>query len=361
MAHHQKPESALRRANELYATGKKQHAIETLNNILTSKRHKSWTKTHEEMMKLYIRICVDLRRNVYAKDGLHQYRSISQQHQPESLQTVVQYFLDLAEQRCEDALSRSNFKLEASDDLDDIASAETLMLTSVTTEGDRERVERETLVPWLRFLHDAYRTVLDIVRNNNKLEHVYHNTCGRAYDFCIKYERKQEFRRICEFIRRHLVSIEKWSTQENPKRPSYQIVLNADVYEKHLKTKFRQLKAAVDSIPTYIECCAEMVVLTPSVKHADREGDCCDFNSWRREQQPVDRSVPLRPRRNPPLSASSCPSSMLTALGANIYISFDLSLSLPPSLPLSTVCVQSAAGAASSSCRPGSRAAAISL
>ena len=198
------------------------------------------------MMKLYIRICVDLRRNVYAKDGLHQYRSISQQHQPESLQTVVQYFLDLAEQRCEDALSRSNFKLEASDDLDDIASAETLMLTSVTTEGDRERVERETLVPWLRFLHDAYRTVLDIVRNNNKLEHVYHNTCGRAYDFCIKYERKQEFRRICEFIRRHLVSIEKWSTQENPKRPSYQIVLNADVYEKHLKTKFRQLKAAVD-------------------------------------------------------------------------------------------------------------------
>jgi hypothetical protein len=118
-----------------------------------------------------------------------------------------------------------------------------------------------------------------------------------------------------------------------------------------------QLKAAVDSIPTYIERCAEMVVLTPSVKHADREGDCCDFNSWRREQQPVDRSVPLRPRRNPPLSASSCPSSMLTALGANGSIS----LSLPPSLPLSTVCVQSAAGAASSSCRPGSRAAAISL
>ena len=59
------------------------------------------------------------------------------------------------------------------------------------------------------------------------------------------------------------------------------------------------------------------------------------------EQQPVDRSVPLRPRRNPPLSASSCPSSMLTALGANGSIS----LSLPPSLPLSTVCVQTPPGA----------------
>ena len=42
-----------------------------------------------------------------------------------------------------------------------------------------------------------------------------------------------------------------------------------------------QLKAAVDSIPSYIERCVEMIVLTPSVKHADRKGDCCDFNSWR--------------------------------------------------------------------------------
>jgi hypothetical protein len=42
-----------------------------------------------------------------------------------------------------------------------------------------------------------------------------------------------------------------------------------------------ELKAAVDSIPTYIERCAEMFILTPSVKHADRAGECCDFNSWR--------------------------------------------------------------------------------
>ena len=42
-----------------------------------------------------------------------------------------------------------------------------------------------------------------------------------------------------------------------------------------------QLKAAVDSIPSYIERCDEMFVLVPSVKHTDREGEVCDYNSWR--------------------------------------------------------------------------------
>ena len=42
-----------------------------------------------------------------------------------------------------------------------------------------------------------------------------------------------------------------------------------------------QLKAAVDSIPSYMERCDEMLVLVPSVRHTDREGEVCDYNSWR--------------------------------------------------------------------------------
>ena len=42
-----------------------------------------------------------------------------------------------------------------------------------------------------------------------------------------------------------------------------------------------QLKRAVDSIPSYIERCAEMFILVPSVRHADRTEECCDFNTWR--------------------------------------------------------------------------------
>ena len=40
-----------------------------------------------------------------------------------------------------------------------------------------------------------------------------------------------------------------------------------------------QLKAAVDSIPSYMERCDEMLVLVPSVRHTDREGEVCDYST----------------------------------------------------------------------------------
>lgn len=43
-----------------------------------------------------------------------------------------------------------------------------------------------------------------------------------------------------------------------------------------------QLKAAVDSIPSYIERSSQMWILVPPVKHSDLDAAVCDFNSWRR-------------------------------------------------------------------------------
>jgi translation initiation factor 3 subunit A len=250
MNHFQKPESALRRAHELYANGNKQIAIETLHAVLTSRKNKTWTPTHESMMKLFIKISVDMRRSSHVRDGLHMYRSITQFTAPQSLANVVIYFLDMVEERCQEAMSRSKFKMSSAQDLDEVNAAETIMLSSVTTEGDKDRVEREMLVPWLRFLHDGYRVVLDIVRNNNKLEQLYHQTCERAFNFCVRYERKQELRRMKDFISKHLRDLERWSNPDQPtgdsrKNATYQLMLSTDVYESHLKTRFKLLNAAV--------------------------------------------------------------------------------------------------------------------
>jgi hypothetical protein len=43
-----------------------------------------------------------------------------------------------------------------------------------------------------------------------------------------------------------------------------------------------QLKAAVESIPSYIEKSAMMWLLVPACKHHDIERGICDFNSWRK-------------------------------------------------------------------------------
>ena len=55
-----------------------------------------------------------------------------------------------------------------------------------------------------------------------------------------------------------------------------------DADHEEVSVLIDQLKAAVDSIPAYIENCAEMFVVVPSIKHADRAGCVCDFSTCAR-------------------------------------------------------------------------------
>ena len=54
------------------------------------------------------------------------------------------------------------------------------MLKSVSAESDKDRSDRELVTPWFKFLWETYRTILEILRNNNKLEGLYAMTANRA-------------------------------------------------------------------------------------------------------------------------------------------------------------------------------------
>jgi hypothetical protein len=47
------------------------------------------------------------------------------------------------------------------------------MLSYVSGEKGKERSDRELVTPWFKFLWETYRTVLEILRNNSKLEALY--------------------------------------------------------------------------------------------------------------------------------------------------------------------------------------------
>lgn len=48
-----------------------------------------------------------------------------------------------------------------------------LMLSTVSGEDDQDRADRTVLTPWVKFLWEVYRHVLDILKNNNKVEKLY--------------------------------------------------------------------------------------------------------------------------------------------------------------------------------------------
>lgn len=144
----QKPENALKRADELIVVGQRGAALQTLHDVITSKRHRTWHKVlfaaslamyrspagaasrvvrasstaiHrvapdrptlllqvlEQIMFRYVDLCVELKKGRYAKDGLIHYRNVCQQVNVSSLEEVIKYFLKTATNKAEAAQSKA--------------------------------------------------------------------------------------------------------------------------------------------------------------------------------------------------------------------------------------------------------------
>eukprot|EP00262_Sarcandra_glabra_P011006 TRINITY_DN2670_c0_g1_i1.p1 TRINITY_DN2670_c0_g1~~TRINITY_DN2670_c0_g1_i1.p1 ORF type:complete len:1017 (-),score=219.66 TRINITY_DN2670_c0_g1_i1:176-3064(-) len=243
MATFAKPENALKRAEELINVGQKQAALQALHDLITSKRYRAWQKTLERIMFKYVELCVDMRRGRFAKDGLIQYRIVCQQVNVSSLEEVIKHFMQLSTERAEQARSQAQ-ALEDALDVDDLEAdkrPEDLMLSYVSGEKGRDRSDRELVTPWFKFLWETYRTVLEILRNNSKLEALYAMTAHRAFQFCKQYKRTTEFRRLCEIIRNHLANLNKYRDQRD--RPDLSAPESLQLY---LDTRFDQLKIATE-------------------------------------------------------------------------------------------------------------------
>ena len=163
---------------------------------------------------------------------------------------VLKKFIELAEQKVHEAQTKADqiqSSLESTagetqlsvEDLEATETPETILLATVSGEQSKDRTDRAIVTPWLKFLWETYRTVLEILKNNARLEVMYQSTAHQAFDFCLKYTRKTEFRRLCELLRNHVQNAAKYSSQ------MHAINLNEpDTLQRHLETRFRQLNVA---------------------------------------------------------------------------------------------------------------------
>lgn len=238
------PTNALRRAKDFEAAGNKDKALEQLYEVLISRKMgRQWQLAHEQMMLKFIDLCVEFREARKCKEGLYFYRNLSSQQNVQSLEKVVSHLVELSMRRTQEARARTESATQL-DNLEDLESEdqspETLLMAGVTSEGSRDRAEREILVPWVRHMWDTYRNVLETLRNNPALENLYHSAATRAMTFCKLYSRGAEFRKLCNTLRNH------WKSQkENALQPNGRIV-TPEAVEKHLATRFVQLEHCAD-------------------------------------------------------------------------------------------------------------------
>ena len=108
---------------EFIEIGKKEQALDVLYDVIKSKKHRNWQKIHEPILQLYLKLCVELKRSVNAKEGLYQYKLICQQVNIASLEEIISYFLKLAEKHADDAKSQS-IELVTVKDLDQVQTPE---------------------------------------------------------------------------------------------------------------------------------------------------------------------------------------------------------------------------------------------
>src|SRR6201994_4387244 len=161
---------------------------------------------------------------------------------------IFKHFISLAEQKVAEAQARAeevqstiDQQTAAVDDLEASETPESILLSTVSGEQSKDRTDRAIVTPWLKFLWETYRTVLDIFKNNSRLEVMYQTTAHQAFQFCLKYTRKTEFRRLCELLRNHLQNVAKFSAQMHAINLS-----DPDTLQRHLDTRFQQLNVAVE-------------------------------------------------------------------------------------------------------------------
>uniref|UniRef100_A0A5F8HG80 Eukaryotic translation initiation factor 3 subunit A n=2 Tax=Monodelphis domestica TaxID=13616 RepID=A0A5F8HG80_MONDO len=218
----------------------KQPALDVLYDVMKSKKHRTWQKIHEPIMLKYLELCVDLRKSHLAKEGLYQYKNICQQVNIKSLEDVVRAYLKLAEEKTEAAKEESQQMVLDIEDLDNIQTPESVLLSAVSGEDTQDRTDRLLLTPWVKFLWESYRQCLDLLRNNSRVERLYHDIAQQAFKFCLQYTRKAEFRKLCDNLRMHLSQIQRHHNQSTAINLN-----NPESQSMHLETRLVQLDSAI--------------------------------------------------------------------------------------------------------------------
>jgi len=228
-------EMALPKARDLDKVGKPHDAIEVLQNVLGQKRFiKVWSQTLEDMVMLFVELAARLRWRAYdMRHVLAQFRTVTQVANMSSLVKVLNHLTALAEKGVGSGLADAR---EQDDDYEDDTPEAISQYAFTRVEETKDRANRQRHNPAVRFLWDAYRTVLDTLRGNLKLQGLYHDVVRTVFSLCLQYKRTGDFRRFVGWVREHVDSL--------PAPAAGNEAESAELQARLLSTRLAQLSTA---------------------------------------------------------------------------------------------------------------------
>ncbi len=134
---------------------------------------------------------------------LTHFRNICQHQSPETIRKVFEFYRGLL-QKLGEELPEDAFK-----DIEDIEREKIPEEVIMLSFEDIKPEEEEVTSPQGKgkLILESYKIILEILRNNSQMLESYNLTATKAFEFCARHQRRNEFKRLCDFLRNHLQQI----------------------------------------------------------------------------------------------------------------------------------------------------------
>lgn len=211
--------------------------FDQIYNEFTIKRYRTFSPELETLAIRFASIGVELRRAKQIKDVLVLYKIICQNVSVDAIQV---FYTKLIEFSDEQVASLNNNDISVDDlELPNFNANQ----ATVLSDADQLNLNK------VKFCWEIYKCMLDLLKNNNKFETLFAIIAKKAFSFCIKFQRKAEFKRYGEFLRNSLNNMVKSSASvaSGSAKSMYAVDLTAITSSAaQLEVRLAQLGAAVE-------------------------------------------------------------------------------------------------------------------
>lgn len=154
------------------------------------------------MQELFLDLAFQTEKHSKIKEVLKSYRAVTQNQHPDSLKTILEYYRDNKLQQIldEEIPKESTDSIRDMKSVEDDESSSEIIISSFSPDV---KSKKEWIRVNLKTVWEGYKTIVDTVRLNHKMEGVYRATLKKIFEFVDQYNRKHEFKGFCDNERKY--------------------------------------------------------------------------------------------------------------------------------------------------------------